>query len=49
MVRFVKEDSFKAELIGGGRVTIPSYLREKYGLKKGDTVSLKIYKEEEEA
>ena len=48
MVRLYKEDSFEAELISSGRVTIPSFLRKKYGLKKGDRASLKIYKEEEE-
>ena len=39
------EEEFRAKVIDGGRVTIPSYLRRKLGIKLGDEVKIKIWKE----
>lgn len=42
MVREVLEESFEAEVIDSGRVTIPSYVREKLGLMLGCKVWITV-------
>jgi len=42
-----KEERFLARMVLGGRITIPSEIREKLGLKTGNLVRATIKKEDE--
>ena len=41
-----EEETFLAKVVLGGRVTVPSEIREKLGLKPGDRVKIRVSKEE---
>ncbi len=40
-----KEESFLAKITTGGRITIPSEVRERLGLKDGNLVRIMVVKE----